>query len=59
MQVFTTIYLAEKLPANIDRDRAETDAAHQSELIELESCARECIVTPESRKWFEEDDARY
>jgi len=57
MQVFTTIYLAEELPATIDR--AETDAVHQSELIELESCARECIVTLESRKWFEEDDARY
>jgi hypothetical protein len=57
MQVFTTIYLAEKLPVPIDH--AETDAVDRSELIELESSARECIVTLESRKWFDADDVRY
>ena len=57
MQVFTTIYLAEKLPVPIDH--AETDAVDRSELIELESSTRECIVTLESRKWFDADDVRY
>ena len=53
MQVFTTIYLAEKLPANIER--VKTDASDRSDLIELENSPRECIVTLESRNWFEDD----
>ena len=57
MQVFTTIYLAEKLPANIDR--SDTGGVDRSELIELESSPRECIVTLESRNWFEDDHADY
>jgi hypothetical protein len=54
MQVFTTIFVAEKLPANIERV-AEIDATDWSDLIDFENSVRECIVTLESRNWFEDD----
>jgi hypothetical protein len=56
MQVFTTIFVAEMLPANTERV-GETDAADWPGLIELENSVRECIVTLESRNWFEDDGA--
>ena len=55
MQVFTTIFVAEKLEVNIERV-GEHSATDWSDLIELENSARECIVTLESRNWFLEDD---
>jgi hypothetical protein len=55
MQVFTTIFVAERLPANIERV-GEPNATDWSGLIELENSARERIVTLESRNWFFEDD---
>jgi hypothetical protein len=54
MQVFTTIFLAEKLLANIE-PADELDATDASGLIELENSPRECIVTLESHNWFEDD----
>ena len=54
MQIFTTIFVAEKLPANMERV-GESDATDWFGLIELENSARECIVTLESRNWFEDD----
>ena len=55
MQVFTTVFVAEKLPASIERVE-EPNATDWSGLIESENSARECIVTLESRNWFLEDD---
>ena len=54
MQVFTTIFLAENLPANLDRAE-EIKSPDRSGVLEGEEPIRDCIVTLETRAWLESD----
>jgi hypothetical protein len=54
MQVFTTIFLADKLSPNMDRSE-EIKSSDRSGLVECEEPIRDCIVTLETRAWLEGD----
>ena len=53
MQVYTTIYLAQKNAASLDC--IEACAPDRPEMVEFEDSPRECIVTLECRNWFVDD----
>lgn len=54
MQVFTTIYLAEKVPA--DSEVVEESPWQDRQPWAVEQTLRQCIAMHENRNWFEEDD---
>ena len=55
MQVFTTIFLAQTLRANIDcLDELDDQASDESPLVEFKQALRKRIAMLESRNWLEE-----
>jgi hypothetical protein len=58
MQVFTTIFLAQTLRANIDcvdeLDELDDQDLDQSPLVEFKQALRKRIAMLESRNWLEE-----
>ena len=56
MKVFTTIFLAETLRANIPRvEEAEDLGQDHFDLVEFKRTLRQHIALLENRNWFEED----